>query len=292
MTVPNRFEAALHQSGFGGTVGLLIQDETGHEICSLNADRVFPAASLIKVPLLILGLQAVQRGGLALEDRLPLPAAEQVPGAGVLHELGPGLFLSWQDLLTLMIIVSDNTATNVVIDCLRLSAVQAALPGLGLAHTRLVGKLQQPPERYNAAQRRGERNQTTPRDMLRLLQRLRRGEYLDPVHTALALDILGRQQLRDLIGRRVPCGADGEPLYRVLSKSGELTGVHHDVGWLLTPRPLAVACLSQGGEDAREHPENRDVLRLADALWPVLEREGFRDLKAAFRNLLEYDQPN
>lgn len=268
------FGQRLRASGFTGTVGLLIQDEAGRDLCSLNAERVFPAASLIKLPLLVLGLQAAQRGDVALTERLPLPAAERVPGAGVLHELDAGLELTWRDLLTLMIVVSDNTATNLVIERLSLEEVQAALPGLGLTRTRLVGKLQQPSERQNAAQRRGERNRTTPRDMLALLGRLRRGEYLDPAHTALALDILGRQQLRDLIGRRVPCGPDGEPLYRVLSKSGELSGVHHDAGWLLTPRPLAVACLSMGGEDAREHPENRDVLRLADALWPVLSSLG------------------
>lgn len=268
------FEQRLQASGFSGTVGLLIQDEAGQDLCSLNAEEVFPAASLIKLPLLVLGLQAAQRGDVALTERLPLPAAERVPGAGVLHELDAGLRLTWRDLLTLMIVVSDNTATNMVIERLGLERVQAALPGLGLTHTRLVGKLQQPPQRQNAAQRRGERNQTTPRDMLRLLQNLRRGEYLDASYTALALDILSRQQLRDLMGRRVPCGPDGKPLYPVLSKSGELPGVHHDAGWLLTPRPLAVACLSLGGEDPREHPENRDVVRLADALWPLLTELG------------------
>ncbi|WP_261664678.1 serine hydrolase [Deinococcus sp. Marseille-Q6407] len=278
---PAEFQRALAASGFAGTVGLLIQDEAGRELCSLNADQVFPAASLIKLPLLVLGLQAAQRGEVLLQERLPLPAHERAPGAGVLHELDAGLALSWRDLLTLMIIVSDNTAANLVIERLGLERVQATLPRLGLTSTRLVGKLQQPPERQNAAQRRGERNATTPRDQLRLLGALRRGELLNPAHTALALDILGRQQLRDLIGRRVPCGPGGLPLYQVLSKSGELTGVHHDAGWLLTPRPLAVACLSQGGEDPREHPENRDVLRLAEALWPVLAQLGEVPLPAA-----------
>lgn len=265
---------SLSTSGFGGTAALLIQDETGRDLLSLNAERPFPAASLIKVPLLVLGLQAVQCGEIGLGERFGLLAGERVPGAGVLHELGAGLRLTWQDLLTLMIVVSDNTATNLVIERLGLERVQAALPGLGLRQTRLVGKLQQPPERQNEAQRRGERNQTSARDQLRLMQGLRQGRLLDAAHSALALDILSRQQLRDLIGRGVPCSPDGEPLYSVASKSGELTGIHHDVGWLLTPRPLAVALLSEGGEDRREHPENRDVRRLSGALWEVLARLG------------------
>ena len=73
-----------------------------------------------------------------------------------------------------------------------------------------------------------------------------------------------------LFRSHVPCGPDGERLYRSATKSGELLGVHHDVGVLFTPRPLLVALLSEGGEDAREHPENRDVRLLAGALWPLL----------------------
>ena len=107
-----------------------------------------------------------------------------------------------------------------------------------------------------------------------LLGRLVRGELLDAAHTALALDILSRQQHRDVIGRRVPVLDDGRPRYRLCSKSGELEGVHHDVGVLYTPAPLVVALLSEGGTDLREHPENRDVRLLADALWPLLAALG------------------
>ena len=123
-------------------------------------------------------------------------------------------------------------------------------------------------------QRRGERNATTARDQTTLLGALVVGELLDGAHTALALDILERQQYRDLIARHVPCGPDGERLYRSATKSGELLGVHHDVGVLFTPRPLLVALLSEGGSDPREHPENDDVRTLSQALWPLLSALG------------------
>lgn len=97
----------------------------------------------------------------------------------------------------------------------------------------------------------GERNRTTARDQVTVLGRLVRGELLDPAHTSLALSILSRQHFRDLLARHVPRGEDGEPLYRVASKSGELTGVRHDVGVLFTPRPLVVALLSEGAGPAR-----------------------------------------
>lgn len=266
--------AELRAHGYAGEVGVLITDLPGRELYALNSGRVFPAASTIKVPLLVRALQEAQSGRLDLRERVTVREEDRAGGSGILHEFGPGLTPTWEDLLTLMIVVSDNTATNLLIDRLGVRRVNGWLDGLGLGGTRLVGKLQLPPVRQNEAQRRGERNRTAARDQVDVLGRLARGELLDPAHTALALSILSRQQLRDILGRHVPRGADGELLYRVASKSGELPGVHHDVGVLFTPRPLVVAVLSEGGLDSREHPENRDVTLLARLLWPLLAALG------------------
>lgn len=268
------FANDLQAKGYGGNVGLLITDLDGQELYSLHPDSVFSAASTIKVPLLICALQLAQRGELDLDGRVTMKASDRVPGSGVLHELNDGLALSWRDVLTLMIIVSDNTATNLVIERLGIEAFNAWLQQVGMLQTRLVGKLQLPPEQRNEAQRRGERNQTTARDQVHLLLGLTSGQRLDPSYTELALDILKRQQLRDLIGRRVPQDQPGVLRYDLASKSGELNGVHHDVGVLYTPRPLVIALLSGGGSDPREHPENRDVTLLADTLWPLLAHFG------------------
>ncbi|UBV42794.1 class A beta-lactamase-related serine hydrolase [Deinococcus taeanensis] len=268
------FQASLRGGGFPGTVGLRVCTLAGEDLVAWNAERVFPAASTIKVPLLIMALQAAQAGRLDLRGQVVVGAADRVPGTGVLHELLPGVTLAWQDVLTLMIIVSDNTATNLLIGRLGVEAVNTWLAAQGLRSSRLVGKLQLPAEQRSEAQRRGERNATTARDQTDLLLALMRGELLDGAHTALALDILERQHHRDLIGRRVPCGADGERLYRSATKSGELLGVRHDVGVLFTPRALVVALLSEGGRDPREHPENEDVRVLADALWTLLSDLG------------------
>lgn len=269
-----RIDAELRSRGFTGRVGVLITDQAGHVLFSHAPDDTFPAASTIKVPLLILALQQAERGRLNLSDRVVMNAIDRVPGAGVLHELEAGLALTWRDVLTLMIVVSDNTATNLLIEALGVPQVNRWLQEQGLLATRLVGKLQLPPELRNEAQRRGERNQTSARDQVKLLLKLAQGELLGATHTALALDILGQQQLQDILGRRVPRDERGERLYRVRSKSGELAGVHHDVGLLDTPRPLVVACLSEGGLDPREHPDNREVTVLAEVLWPLLAHYG------------------
>lgn len=267
-------EGELRGRGYTGEVGLLVTDLAGDVIYSHQARRPFPAASTIKVPLLLLALERAQAGRLALDSRVVMQPEDRVPGAGVLHELAGGLALTWQDVLTLMIVVSDNTATNLLIEELGLEAVNDWLAAQGLTETRLVGKLQLPPQQQNEAQRRGERNRTCARDQATLLGRLVRGELLDQHHSELARHILGRQQLRDLIGRSVPPQASGQPAFQSLSKSGELSGVHHDVGILYSPRPLIVALLSEGGTDPREHPQNRDVTLLAQVLWPLLAQAG------------------
>lgn len=271
---PDTWAAGLRAQGYVGEVGLVIRDLAGRELFSLNPDRTFPAASTIKVPLLVLALEEAQAGRLDLAGRVSLRAEDRVPGSGVLHELGLGLSLTWEDVLTLMVIVSDNTATNLLIERLGVEPVNGWLEARGLGATHLVGPLQLPPGRQNAAQRRGERNRTSAADQTALLGALACGDLLDRAHTGLALSILERQQVRDILGWHVPRGADGEPLYRVASKSGELRGVHHDVGLLFTPRPLVVALLSEGGLDPREHPDNRDVGLLASALWPLLAALG------------------
>lgn len=269
------WEGELRALGYAGTAALVVTDlHTGEVLHEEQADRPFPAASTIKVPLLVLALQAAERGELRLEDRVTLRAEDQVAGAGVLHELSPGLALSWHDVLTLMIVVSDNTATNLLIERLGVAEINAGFRSLGLETTRLVGPLQLPLARQNAAQRRGERNCTSAREQAALLRRLWHGELLGSLQRKRALDTLFGQQYRTLIGRGVPTDNLGHPLYRVASKSGELLGVQHDVGLLLTPRPLAVALLSEGGEDAREHPDNRDVQALSAALWRRLPALG------------------
>ncbi|WP_425145485.1 serine hydrolase [Deinococcus sp.] len=265
----------LRAQGYAGRAALVILDaRTGETLHAEQPDEVFPAASTIKVPILIRALERCQSAELSLDERLTLEATDRVTGAGVLQELDAGLSLTLRDLLTLMIVVSDNTATNMVIGHLGLDDVQCWLESR-MPQTRLVGKLQLPGDLRNEAQRRGERNATSARDQAELLSRLYRGELLDAPHTRLALSMLERQQYRDILARHVPRAASGEPLYPVLSKSGELTGLHHDVGLLLAPRPLSVALLSSGGSDPREHPDNRDVSLLARTLWPLLYRASF-----------------
>ena len=253
-----------------GTVALTVERLDGEVLLDRAGTRVFPAASTIKVPLLIRALQHVQQGDLDLSQRFVVRAEDRVTGSGILRELGGDLQPTLRDLLTLMIVVSDNTATNLVIDRMGIDDVNAFLHEQALNDTELIGLLQLPEERGGARQRAGEYNHTSARDMAKLLQKLAGGALLSAELTKVALDIMTRQQHLDLIGRHVLTDEHGERLYRVASKSGALPGVRHDVGIVWTPEPLIIAVLSEAGRDPRYHPDNQEVQLLARVVLHLL----------------------
>ncbi|MGH7266424.1 MAG: serine hydrolase, partial [Candidatus Rokuibacteriota bacterium] len=119
-----------------GAVGIAARHvESGRE-WRWEDRRGFAAASLIKVPILAAFWTAVERGALDPGERVRVPDSGRVDGSGVLQALAPDLAPTWRDLATLMITVSDNTATNLVIDRLGLVAIQAWIDLAGLGATR------------------------------------------------------------------------------------------------------------------------------------------------------------
>ena len=273
---PSTFYAQLEPllQDFEGTFGLCVQplEERAFPILEWNADQPFPAASIIKVPILIAALQGVQNGALELSQRYPLKEGGAVGGAGVLHELEPGLELTLRDYLTLMIVVSDNTATNKVIEIMGQDAVNALLKPY--PSSELVGSLQLPFAKQNERQRRGERNRTSPRDLTHLMAALHHGYLLNPEMAALALNILEKQQYKDMVGRSLPRDEHGELTVQVCSKSGEIMGTRNDVALVYGPVPYAITLMTKGGLDPREHPENEMVrlgARVSRLVWDWVE---------------------
>jgi beta-lactamase class A len=242
---------------FSGTIGLYaLRLEDGFSL-SYHAQEVFPAASVIKLHLLIAALQQVQNGQLELQTRIMLPEGEIVLGSGLLQKLEVGAILSLKDYLTLMIIVSDNTATNMVIDILGgREPINTQLETWDLGSTRVVGKLMLPPERKNEAQKAGKMHEIVPLEVVRMLEKLHRGQLLNPELTALALEILKKQEYTEMIGRLLPTGTI------TATKSGQIIGVRNDVGFVFSSQAYALAICSKGCSDLRYHIDN-------EAIWTI-----------------------
>jgi beta-lactamase class A len=215
-SVPGR--AALHIEEVGGPV-----------LFSARADEPFPAASIIKLPILWAYAQQLHEGRVApLECRIVPPEAV-VGGSGVIQHLAPQPRLRLHDLAVLMIIVSDNTATNLLIDALGLETIQRTIAALGLANTKVQRYLMD-----MASAALGLDNVVSAADVARLLMRLATSDGLPREHTEAMLEILKGQQHREKLAGELPEDAV------VASKSGEIEGVSHDAGIIYRGHRAAV----------------------------------------------------
>lgn len=201
----------------------------------LNADTLFPTASIIKLPILVELFHQFESGRLAPLEPVTLEAANARPGNGIVRFLSDGTALPLTDVATLMIILSDNTATNYVIDRLgesheeRLEAVNGRMRSLGLAHTKLLNKLYswETKKKTEEALRFGI-GVSTPGDMLLLLERIARGEADKDRPSESVVAVLRRQQDVQLAARYLPFLSDST--LRIGNKTGSLDEVKNDVG--------------------------------------------------------------
>lgn len=244
-----------------GQVSLYARNlDTGREI-GVRADERVRTASTIKLPIACALAREVAAGRARWDERLAVRAESKVSGSGVLSELTSDETVSLRDAMTLMIIVSDNTATNLILDRIGADAVNDYMDELGLVHTRSMRKIRgdgtqlKPAQGWSRAGREpgNERfgiGASTPREMVRLLERLERGEVVDRASSNLLLDVLKRQQYKDGIGRR----AGDLP---VASKSGALDALRSDVGIVYTPQGrIAMAITIDGLPDIDYSPDN------------------------------------
>ena len=239
----------------GGAVAVAATHLPSGRRLEREARRSFPSASVIKVPILAALYAEAEAGRLAWEETLALSEAAKVPGSGVLREMHAGVELTLEDLARLMIVVSDNTATNLLIDRIGTEVVNDLMAGLGYEQTRLGRRM------YDfAARDRGIDNRCAAGETTDLLVRLERRELVSPEASEAMLGIMKRQSLTTKIPRLLP------PETPVANKTGEITAVSHDVGLIYAPSgPIALSVLTEG---ARDRVAAEDAIgRIARAIY-------------------------
>lgn len=237
---------------------------------SHREDEPFPAASTIKVFVLQALLEEVDAGTARLEDERVVRASDLVTGSGVLKDLTPGRAYPLLDLATLMIAVSDNTATNVLIDLLGIERIRASIARNGWNQTQAMGKLQVGPQ---VAGRKPSPSMTSPADLADYFARLWLGELLPPELTNVAKAIYRKQQFGEL-GRSLDYDAYSAEIgvsdLRIASKSGSIRGVRNDAGVFehapfdATSPLVVMAVMTRGCPDERFHAENLGAKVLGD----------------------------
>src|SRR5215212_4322774 len=262
----------------GGEIALAaVNLATGEEVAR-NAERSMPTASVFKLPLLVEVFRQAEVGALDLNERVTLGAEDVVMGSGILRDFGPGLQPTLRDLAMMMVIVSDNTATNLLLD--RVGGprqVNATMRDLGfpsiVVHRRIV---------FGEITTNGSLAEAAPRDLMRMVAMLAREELVSTAASREMLAILGRQrhleQAPRFIAYRPYAGDFGLPQpIKVGNKTGFINGLRADTG-LITIDPkvrIVYSVVNDAGADATYRQEHSgDIVNaligrvLVEYWWP------------------------
>ncbi|MGC5328506.1 serine hydrolase [Brevibacillus sp. SYSU BS000544] len=227
-SIQPQIETLLDQAG--GSWGIVIEDLLTNQRFERNPDEPFFAASLIKVPIMASVFADVYAGKYTFEDQYILRQEDLVGGSGVLQHLSPGLSLSIYDLVTLMIIQSDNTATNILIDQTGVESIRQIMRKTGMAHSQFYNRLMIIPAELEGL------NEVTAGDMASLYKLMANGKILSYNSCLQMISILKKQQIRDTIPYHLP-DPDSDPIgtlprWELANKTGNVTNINHDTGIL------------------------------------------------------------
>lgn len=192
---------------FKGKVFLFAKNLDTGQTYSFNGDERVRTASTIKVAVMIEAFARVVEGRAKWTDELVLTKAARYGGSGVLPELADGLRLTLRDCVNLMMVVSDNTATNIVLDYLTTDAVNSRMNSLGYKNTRIMRRIGGGGESKEGKAPDNKRfglGATTPHEMVQILEKLEAGEIVNKTVSREMIDLMKREQVRYAIGRTIP----------------------------------------------------------------------------------------
>jgi len=246
--------------GLDGVMGVAIVDLTDGHKYLLHANDVYPQASSIKICVLAELYRQAQQGKLKLTDLYTVNAADLVQDSDIMGGLTPGVTqITLRDLATMMVAVSDNSATNVLIDRVGMDNVNAFLKAQGLRDTRLRRKMM---DLKAAAE--GRENVSTPTEMLNLLQALYRGEILNKEMTDDFFKVLSTHK-DSWIPRNLPDDL------KIADKPGALEGVRNDSGVIFVENRPFVLCVMTTYLH-RERDGEEAISNIALAAWRMFDR--------------------
>ena len=279
--------AAAHH----GKVALFAEDLKTGQTVALDANTPVPTASVIKLTILYEALEQIREGETSLEAPVMLTKANQVPGSGVLQFFDTPQTLTLKDALSMMIIQSDNTATNVAIDKLGLQKINARIRELGLKHTHLFRKVFMPsPEPETLEAKKFGLGETTPREMAEVMRKLVTCQLATPGHPSaagdaalcnFALHILACQSDRDGIPRYLEALDTGTTNSDIANKTGAENAVRNDVAAISTKNGILIlSFFTYDNEDQSWTADNESYItmaRLAKAIVDAWSPQGLEN---------------
>jgi beta-lactamase class A len=266
-----QLDQAVHAkiAGFPGKISIYAKNLQTAATYGLAGEAPVRTASTIKLAIMVECFFEASEGKLSLSDPLKLTADEKVSGSGILQELSNGDELPLRDMVDLMIVLSDNTATNLILNRIGGNAVNARMAQLGFEQTRVMRKilgdrndLKPFPsgitdEGAKPENKRWGIGRSSPREMVTILEKLYRGELVSKAASDDMLAILKRQRDRDGIGRDLKD-------IDIASKSGALDHLRSDVGIVYSKGgPIAMAITIEDIPEIDYTPDNPGELLMA-----------------------------
>ncbi len=237
----------------GADVGVAFRTLDGKAEWFSSADEPFHAASTMKLPVLIELFHQVREGKLKLDDALPVKNGFHSLADGSVYTLDPaddsetdlykavGQTRTLRQLCELMITVSSNLATNLLIERLGVENIRATVHSLHADGMNVLRGVED-----GKAFAKGLNNTTTARGLLRLLEAIALGEAVDAESSRQMIEILERQKFNEGIPAGLPPGT------RVAHKTGEIAEIHHDAAIVFAPRPFVLVILVHGLADKKD----------------------------------------
>jgi beta-lactamase class A len=257
-----KLEASIHDldQHLDGVMGVALEDLTTGDQFLLHENEVFAQASSIKIAVLAELYRQAQQGKLKLTDLYTVQASDLVADSNIMGGLTPGITrLTLRDLATMMVAVSDNSATNVLIDRVGMENVNAMLDSLGLSHTRLRRKMMD----LDAA-KHGRENISTPSEMMTLLAALYRGKVLNKEMESDFFTMLSTGK-DSWIPRDLPADL------KIADKPGELEAVRNDSGIVFVEgRPYVICVMTAFLRNERDGEEA--ISKVSLAAWRMFDR--------------------
>ena len=251
-----------------GAVAVAVKHLTTGDTFFLNADEVMPTASLIKLPVMVETFWQVSEGKVKFDTTLTLKKDDKVPGAGVLTQhFSDGVTFPLRDAMRLMIVYSDNTATNLVLDQIGIPSTNARMEKLGFKNTKINAKVYKgsttsiDPERTKTY----GLGSTTAREMLGLLELIHAEKVVSPAACKEMIGHLKKCDDKEMFRRFLPAGVE------LAHKTGAVSNARTEAGIIyLKSGPVALCVLTNENDDTRWVADNAAQVLLANIAKEVV----------------------
>jgi beta-lactamase class A len=259
--------------------------KTGDSI-AIDPDKPVATASVIKLPVLLEAMEQVKAGKHKLTDKITLQKDDIVLGSGILQFFDTPLAITFKDALTFMIIESDNTATNLVIDQVGIKNVNDRISQMGLKDTYLYKKVYKPATGpMPPDQKKFGLGKTTAREMAKVMEAIVRCDLHDAKLCDGMLYMLRNQQYRNLVPHYIETSDTSEGLSLIANKTGSLDEVRNDVAVIYSKNgPIIISAFTYDNEDKSWNNDNAAELLVAHIAKSIMEAWSPAGLAKEIRN--------